>query len=149
MLELSSLSRTAVSRVCALLLPFLSAAAHAQSTTPATSELGSGFGQMLFGLAVVIAILFATLWAIKRLTAPRGGSVPLKVLGATAVGPRERIVLVELAGNVLVLGVTQSSVQTLHVLDAGELPAATPQPPTGLDFSAWLKQSVERRKHGS
>jgi flagellar protein FliO/FliZ len=137
-----------VPRVLALFLPFLPLAAHAQGTTAPVPELGGGLGQMLFGLAVVIAILFATLWVLKRLSVPRGGNVPLNILGATAVGPRERVVLVELAGKVLVLGVTQSSVQTLHVLDAAELPPAAPQASTGRDFSAWLRQSVERRtKH--
>ena len=149
MLGASKLATVPVYRVSALLLPFLPVAAHAQATAEPVPELGSGLGQMLFGLAVVIAILFATLWVIKRLSVPRGGSVPLNVLGATAVGPRERVVLVELAGKVLVLGVTQSSVQTLHVLDADQLPAAAPQTPAGRDFSAWLRQSVERRKHGS
>lgn len=149
MLRASKLASFPVSRAFALTLSILPAAAHAQATAEPIPELSSGLGQMLFGLAVVIAILFATLWAIKRLSVPRGGSVPLKVLGATAVGPRERVVLVELAGKVLVLGVTQSSVQSLHVLDADQLPTTTPQPPAGRDFSAWLRQSVERRKHDS
>ncbi|THF65973.1 flagellar biosynthetic protein FliO [Pseudothauera nasutitermitis] len=104
---------------------------------------------MLFGLTVVLVILFATLWALKRLTVARGTAGHLKVLGATAVGPRERVVLVELAGKVLVLGVAPGNVRTLHTLEAGELPAAeTPQPGlAGKDFAAWLRQSVERRKH--
>jgi hypothetical protein len=37
---------------------------------------------MLFGLAVVIALLFACLWLIRRLSAPRGGGAAIKVLGA-------------------------------------------------------------------
>ena len=41
----------------------------------ATPELGASVLQMLFGLAVVIALLFACLWLIRRLSAPRGWEV--------------------------------------------------------------------------
>ena len=79
----------------------------------ATPELGASVLQMLFGLAVVIALLFACLWLIRRLSAPRGGGAAIKVLGAAAVGPRERVVLVELGEQVLVLGVAPGSVSPL------------------------------------
>ncbi|THF64448.1 flagellar biosynthetic protein FliO [Pseudothauera rhizosphaerae] len=101
---------------------------------------------MLFGLVVVIAILLATLWALKRLSGPRGAVGQLRVLGATSVGPRERVVLVELGKKVLVLGVGQGNVRTLHVMEADELPAAPSASEGRPDFSAWLRQSVERRR---
>ncbi len=130
-----------------LLLPALPACAQTGETLP---DLGGSITQMLFGLAVVIALLFAALWSIKRLSAPRGAAGHLKVLGGAALGPRERVMLVEVAGKVLVLGVTQNNVRTLHTLDAADLPA-TPGGESGApavkDFSAWLRQSVERRKH--
>ena len=63
--------------------------------------------QMLLGLAVVIGLLYASLHVLKRLGAGGGNAAGLiKVRGATAVGPRERVVLVDVAGKVLVLGVT-------------------------------------------
>ncbi len=130
-----------------LLLLLSCAPALAQDSAP-VPDMSSSLGQMLFGLAVVIAILFASLWAIKRLSAPRGVATHLKVLGAAPVGPRERVVLVELADKVLVLGVAQGSVSTLHVMDAADLPAPPVQAGGGKDFSAWLRQSVEQRKHG-
>ena len=84
--------------------------------------VAASFGQVLLGLGVVVAMLLASLWLLKRLSAPRGGAGALKVLGATPVGPRERVVLVEVAGKVLVLGVAPGRVNALHSFDAAELP---------------------------
>lgn len=132
------------------LLPLTIAATPASAAEAAATDFATGLAQMLFGLAVVVALLLACLWAIKRLTAPRGGAGALRVLGAVPVGPRERVVLVGLGGRILVLGVAPGSVNTLHVLDAEDLPM--PQTDGQVqaamkDFPAWLKQAMER-KHG-
>lgn len=130
--------------------PALPAAAPAGGGASAPApELAASLGQMLFGLAVVIALLFACLWAIRRLAAPRGGGAAIKVLGAAAVGARERVVLVELGEQVLVLGVAPGSVCKLHELRKDELPQAgaghAPAFAGGGAFAGWLKQAVERR----
>ncbi len=122
--------------------------AQAQQDLPG---LASGLGQMLFGLAVVIALLLATLWLIKRLSAPRGPAAGLKVLGGVAVGSRERLVLVEVGDKVLVLGVTSNSINTLHTTDADSL-ALTPSAggeSSEPAFANWLRQSLDRRRGGA
>ena len=81
--------------------------------------------QMILGLGLIIALLIASLYILKRLGAGRGSAAGLvKVRGATAVGPRERVVLVEVAGKILVLGVAPGRVTALHTLDATELPGS-------------------------
>jgi flagellar protein FliO/FliZ len=134
-----------------LLLPALAQAAD-PAPSPATDLAGS-LGQMLFGLVVVIALLIACLWAIKRLSQPRNAAGVLKVLGATAVGPRERVVLVETGPKVLVLGVAPGSVRTLHVMEASDFPSEAATNETGAaangDFSGWFRKALERRRHGS
>lgn len=106
--------------------------------------------QMILGLGLIIALLIASLYILKRLGAGRGSAAGLvKVRGATAVGPRERVVLVEVAGKILVLGVAPGRVNTLHTLDTADLPGstgATPASPAGgRDFQSWLKETLERR----
>jgi flagellar protein FliO/FliZ len=86
------------------------------------------FVQAIAGLLVVLAAIAAAAWAMRRLTqaGPARGS-PLALRGALAVGPRERVVVVEVEGTWLVLGVAPGRVQALHVLPKGnvqELPAA-------------------------
>lgn len=120
----------------------------ADAAAPAAPGISDGLAQMLLGLAVVLGLLLGCLWLIKKLSAPRGAAAGLKVLGAVAVGPRERVVLVEVGGQVLVLGVTPSNVRTLHTLPADTLHSiAHDVPPAGPfgDFQGWLKRSMERR----
>jgi len=127
---------------------FLSTAAPALRAADASPDFAGSLGQTLFGLAIVIGLLLASLWLLKRLSAPRGAAAGLKVLGAVAVGPRERVVLVEIAGQVLVLGVTASNVRTLHTVAAADLAdAALAEPPAQAagDFPGWLRRAMERR----
>lgn len=121
----------------------------ADTAAPAAPGITDGLAQMLLGLAVVLGLLLGCLWLIKKLSAPHGAAAGLRVLGAVPVGPRERVVLVEVGGQVLVLGVTPSNVRTLHTLPADALQGASPHvaPPPGPfgDFQGWLKRSMERR----
>lgn len=131
----------------AAILPCLLAApARAADAVP---DMAGGLVQMLLGLAVVVGLLLGSLWLIKRLSAPGGAARGMKIVGALAVGPRERIVLVEVADKVLVLGITAAGINTLHTLERTQLPDEA-SPPTGAtsatDFRQWLKQSLERRR---
>lgn len=122
-------------------------AARAQSSAPATPEIGSSLLQVILGLGVVIALLVGALWLLKRLSAPRGAAAGvLRVVAGAAVGPRERVVLVEVGDTWLVVGVAPGQVNALHQLPRQDLavsPAAAS--PGGRDFGAWLKQMMERR----
>lgn len=119
------------------------------STLGGSTDLAGSVGQMFFGLAVVIVVLVACLWLLKRLGAPRGSARGLKVLGATPVGPRERVVLVEVGHKVLVLGVGPGQVNMLDTLTADELslPEAATRSDEPAGFAQRLKQMVEARKH--
>lgn len=109
---------------------------------------GGSLVQMLLGLGATLALLFGGLYLLKRLQGARPGQPgALRVLSATAVGPREKVVLVAVGNQVLVLGVAPGRVSALHTLDAADLPAApvaTPMPGAG-EFAARLKQMLERR----
>jgi len=109
--------------------------------------MASSVVQMLFGLAIVLAALFGVLALLRKLQGGRthliGG---LKVIGATSVGPRERVVLVALGSKVLVLGVTPGRVNALHTMEASELPQAPePGPASPGDFASRLRQMLEKR----
>jgi flagellar protein FliO/FliZ len=141
--------RIALVRTSALTLIFLASAhAHAQAPDPVPPDLGSSLMQLVGGLIIVVGLLLGTLWLIKRLSGPRGAASGLKVLGAAAVGTRERVVLVELADKVLVLGVTQNSVNTLHTLDAEEFRKSAGAPPqaSATSFQGWFARALERRR---
>ncbi|WP_374260991.1 flagellar biosynthetic protein FliO [Zoogloea sp.] len=116
----------------------------------APPDLTSSALQMFLGLGLVIGLLVVSLHVLKRLGAGKGGGAGLiKLRGAASVGPRERVVLVEVADKVLVLGVAPGRVTPLHTLDAIDLPTpsgnSAPPLPGGKDFQTWLKQTLERR----
>lgn len=141
------LRTVAVRTALPLLLLLAALPAHAVEAGP--PDLGGSLAQLVGGLAVVVGLLLGTLWLIKRLSGPRGAAGGMKVLGAASVGTRERVVLVELADKVLVLGVTQSSVNTLHTLDAEEFRKHGGTPPQAAQtagFQGWLAQAMERRR---
>jgi len=86
-----------------------------------------GVVQVALALALVIAAVLALAWAVRRLQGGAFGMTQhLKVVSAVMVGPRERVVIVEFAGDWLVLGVTGQQV-TLLARDARptDLPNAT------------------------
>lgn len=130
----------------ALLLPLTSVAAES-----AAPDMSGSVLRLVFGFAFVLALLFATLWVLKKISVPRGGAGNLiRVVSAAAVGPRERVVLVDVGGKRLVLGVAPGQVTLLdtQAAPAGSLP---PQKDTPMDtpatpaFAQWLQKTLAKR----
>ncbi len=111
---------------------------------PAT-DLGTSLLQVGLGLTLVLALIFGALFVLKRITAARGPSANhLRVVGATALGARERIVLVEIGETWLVVGVAPGHISALHNLP--RLATAAPDPGQAKDFGAWLARITERNR---
>lgn len=131
-------------RISRLILSATAVPELAAAQAAVAPELGGSLLQMLLGLGVVLLLLFASLYLLKRLAAPRGTAAGLlRIVAATAVGTRERVVVVEVGDTWLVLGVAPGRVTPLTQLPRREVPAA--QPPPGKDFASWLRQMMERR----
>jgi flagellar protein FliO/FliZ len=73
---------------------------------------------MLLGLVVVLGLIAAAVWLLRRYTPLQRGDGTLKIVGGLALGTRERLVLVETGGVRLLLGVMPGKVERLHVFDA-------------------------------
>jgi flagellar protein FliO/FliZ len=71
-----------------------------------------------FALALVVAMILALAWVLRRV---QGGALrnagPIRVVAAVSVGMKERVVLVEVAGEQLLLGVTAARIELLQRLD--------------------------------
>lgn len=72
--------------------------------------------QLALGLGVTAIALWAAFAALRRLQRRQGGRVGLSILGAIAVGTRERVVLLEAEGVRLLLGVTPNTITLLQRL---------------------------------
>jgi flagellar protein FliO/FliZ len=106
-------------------------------------DLGGSVFQLLFGLLAVLALLFASLWLLKRLSAPRGAAAGLmRVIAGTAVGARERVVVLEVGSTWLVLGVAPGRVTALAELPRGNVPA---DPGPTEDFASRLRHRIGGR----
>ena len=121
-----------------------SPAAPATPVTQAPSSAAS-LAQVVFGLLVVLGLLVGTLWFLKRMGGGRfaPGSV-VKVIGGVSVGNRERVMVVEVAEQWIVIGVAPGRVNTLASMPRQEAPKANTAAGAP-NFSAWLKQTIEKR----
>ena len=101
--------------------------------------------QTTLGLLFVLALLMALVWLLKRMgignQKRRGGFY--KVLATSALGPSEKIVLVEIGDTWLVLGMTSNGINTLHSMPAGSIELDGLQSPA-VNFAKML----ERMKTG-
>jgi flagellar protein FliO/FliZ len=144
-----------VPRAAACLLACISFAAGAVLPTvpapaaePARSFAAAGLLQAGFGLAVVIGLIFLFAWAVRRFgLQPSGSGRVLKVVSSAMVGQRERVVVVEIGGSWLVLGVAAGQVRALHTMPAEK--SSDAQTPAinsfgGGAFSQKLAESVFR-----
>lgn len=106
--------------------------------------------QMLGGLLLVLALLGGITWLLKRFSLiPAGAAGAVKVVAATAVGQRERVVVVEIANTWLVLGVAPGRINTLHTLEKTVIPAVAEVDNNKVDspaaeFSEQLNHSIHK-----
>ena len=100
-------------------------------------------------VGLVLPLLFGALLLVKKLSLPRGAAASsLRVLAAAAVGPRERVVLVEIGETLLVLGVAPGQVNALHSMNKADLPAAPAESPLAAEgaFAGRLRQILDKRR---
>lgn len=121
--------------------------AFAAEQLPAPA-LGTGnVLQMLIGLSAVLALVFTMGWVLKKISGHHFTShSAIRVVAGTAVGQRERVVVVEVADTWLVLGVASGHVSALHTMPRAELPLAHPAAAnTGTPFGLWLARMLEKK----
>jgi flagellar protein FliO/FliZ len=129
----------------------LSAAAHAADhpfAAPTPTAIPAAPGSLLrvlLGLGLVLALVFAAAWLMRRLRAIQGaGTDGITVLAQTSLGARERVVLVQVGAQKLLLGAGPGNVRTLLVLPA-EAPAVSAGTPVAeLASSAGLSATPKR-----
>lgn len=109
----------ATAGLCAL-VPMVAAATE---KTVGAVDLGvppsaaGGLAQMTIGLLVVLLAIGAAAWALRRFgRLQSSASGALRILGGLSLGPRERVVLMQVGETQLLLGIAPGRVQTLHVL---------------------------------
>lgn len=104
--------------------------------------------QVFAGLVLVLLLVAAAAWALRRIGhVPGLSNQAIKLVGAASVGSRERVVLLEVAGTWIVVGVAPGQVRSLATLPKAELPA-TPVSPATPAFAQWLQRFTDRTHAG-
>lgn len=77
----------------------------------------SQMGQLVFALALVIALIFAIGWSVRRVSGVNAGpSRHLKMIAAIPVGARERIAVIEVGERQILVGITSQQITRLMEL---------------------------------
>lgn len=127
----------------------LSATAAVEARPTATSEALPSLGQTALSLMLVLGLIFALAWLLKRVQGVRvGGPASLRINAGLQVGPKEKVLMIEAGGQHLLIGVTAGAISTLHVF--AEAPVAPSndgdgkpaQPPMAAAFSEALKRAL-------
>ena len=73
---------------------------------------------VVFGLLFVLASIVAMVWLMKRMGTMGGiRNSQLKIVAALNLGSREKLVVIQVGEKQLLIGVTPSSINTLHTLE--------------------------------
>ncbi|VVO83936.1 hypothetical protein PS850_01988 [Pseudomonas fluorescens] len=108
----------------ALALPFNVLAAEPVATvaTAAAPAVSSGVAgqltQLVFGLLLVLGLIFFLAWLLRRVqqAGPAGKGQVIELIGSRALGPRDRLMLVQVGNEQILLGLSPGSITALHVL---------------------------------
>ena len=154
---MNTLNKSAVVFLSALLLVQSS---HAQSSLAQSSLAQSnsvsptmGVIQILLALSFVIFLMLAIAWLIKRIGPGMiRQQLPMKVIGGMRIGNREKVMVIEVADQWLVLGITAQQINTLATLPKQELNESNEtnqtkeaETATNNPFANWLKTTMEKR----
>ena len=135
-----------------LAFPFsvLAAEPVVTATTAAAPVVGSGIGgqltQLVLGLLLVLGLIFGLAWLLRRVqhAGPRQGQV-IELISSRALGARDRLVLVQVGNEQILLGLTPGRITPLHVLKEPVQVPGTAQPATP-EFAKRLMEILGQQK---
>ena len=119
---------------------------YAADALPGTPSFG-GLFQVVIALVIVIAAIAGSAWLMRRFGPTQmGAGGAMRVVGGVMIGPRERLVLVEVNDTWLIIGVAPGHVSPVHSMPR---PPLAEQPnPVMLNqpaFGEWLKAAWQKR----
>jgi len=117
-----------------LALPFsvLAAEPVATATAAAPPAVSSGVAgqltQLVLGLLLVLGLIFFLAWLLRRVqqAGPAGKGQVIELIGSRALGPRDRLMLVQVGNEQILLGLSPGTITALHVLkEPVQVPSGT------------------------
>ncbi|AZC49279.1 MULTISPECIES: flagellar biosynthetic protein FliO [Pseudomonas] len=102
--------------------PLWALAAEPAASTAAPVVGSSGVAgqltQLVLGLLLVVGLIFFLAWLLRRVqqAGPAGKGQVIELVGSRALGPRDRLMLVQVGNEQILLGLTPGTITALHVL---------------------------------
>lgn len=111
------LSLTLAGQVCAA--PEVPTAEVATPTRALSEPVGIGdYLKMFAGLAIILVLIVGMAWAMRRMGRFNSGAQgELRILAGLSVGQRERVVLLQVGKEQILIGVSPAGVNPLHKLE--------------------------------
>jgi flagellar biosynthetic protein FliO len=115
--------------------PLSALAAEPVTSAAAVPAAGGGVGaqltQLVLGLLLVLGLIFALAWLLRRVqrAGPQQGQL-IELISSRALGPRDRLVLVQVGNEQILLGLTPGRITPLHVLKEPLVLPESTQPAT-------------------
>ncbi|MET3106541.1 flagellar protein FliO/FliZ [Oxalobacteraceae bacterium GrIS 2.11] len=115
---------------------------HAADATD--NPTSGGLLHIILSLLLVVGLLVGASYLFKKFGINRvHGPFPVKVIGATSIGNNQRLVVIEVGDEWILLGVTPQNITTITKMPRQEAPpeagnAAKP------DFAKWMQGALEK-----
>ncbi|WP_420793337.1 flagellar biosynthetic protein FliO [Pseudomonas rubra] len=104
-------------------------AAAVVAPAAATGSAAGQLTQLVLGLLLVLGLIFVLAWLLRRLqnAAPCSGQV-IEILGTRSLGPRDRLLLIQVGKEQILIGHSPGTIEALHVMaEPIEVPASARQ----------------------
>ncbi|KAF0193055.1 MAG: flagellar protein FliO/FliZ [Gammaproteobacteria bacterium] len=143
--RLTPVARRVFVSIAALVPPAWAAGAETASTAANVAPFDTGnVLRIVIGLMVVVIAIVATAWGLRRWGNFRASAQgELQIIGGLSMGPRERLVLVRVGDEQLLLGVAPGRIQTLHKLER-PVPVNS-ETARGESFAERMRTAVKQR----
>lgn len=116
-----------------------------ESVKPFVVSGTSYIGQVIMGLMAVLLLILALAWLLKRFGQSNLlTNQHMKIIAAMPLGTRDRLVLVDVAGQQLLLGLSPGNITNLHTFTE---PAVLLDTDSGRpDFASKLREMMQKGK---
>jgi flagellar protein FliO/FliZ len=129
-----------MNKIIVSVLAYCCATAHAADTT-GTAASGSLI-QITLSLLLVVGLLIGLSVVFKKFGMNRINSpLPFKVIGAVTIGNNQRLMVIEVGDEWIVLGVTPHQISTITSMPRQENGNGTN---AKVNFSAWMQSALEK-----
>ncbi|MCE5982466.1 flagellar biosynthetic protein FliO [Pseudomonas wadenswilerensis] len=104
-------------------------AAAVVAPVAASGSAAGQLTQLVLGLLLVLGLIFLLAWLLRRVqNAAPGSAQVIEILGSRSLGPRDRLLLIQVGKEQILIGHSPGTIEALHVMaEPIEVPASARQ----------------------